>query len=393
MNAHICLVSGEIMPNVIGAIYDHADTIVPVATEESQWLVEMLDKSLSAAGANVNFEEPFKVSPYDINDCLEVLRAASKRHPSPCFNWTGGTKVMSSAARYVAEETKTRAIYVLGNSKEILVEDFNNGSTHTDIAQPGLTILAHLYAAGHTVKDAHTVDEFNARYRPAPELEVAANAIFDANPAQRRDIFALASAENEPVHLRCLDQYFLHILQKAKLIQPARAPRTYFLNIETLMPNMFMESPQQSNARFLRASFLEVFLWSQIKNRSGYDEVGWGIQLNPGQPGKFMEIDVAVAGEGRLLILEAKMNVELSELTDLIEEQHARCHLIAGRFGRWIMYIHKFRDEFMRPGDKERIASAEMRAKNFGGVLVWHDDLEELPAIVHSILNGNELAL
>ncbi|MGC8744661.1 MAG: hypothetical protein ACP5T0_12350 [Verrucomicrobiia bacterium] len=390
MNVHICLVSADLMPNIIGALYDHADMIVPVITEESEWMVGLLRKSLASTGAKINVTEPFKVVPFDLNDCSEVLLRIANTYPRACFNWTGGTKVMSYAARFAAETAKARAIYVMSNSREILFEDFLNRKQEvriTDSTELGLNILSYLYAAGNTVSDAATPEEFKERYCPANDLVIAANAIMEASQSERRDIFLLAGAENNPVKPLKLNTYFLQVLCKARLIQPARNHGQYFLNIDSLMPASFLESPQQANARFLRASFLEVFLWSQIKTRSGYDEVGWGIQLNPGQTGRFMEIDLAIAGEGRLLIVEAKTTVDLHNITDLIEEQHARCNRIAGKFGKWLLYIHKFKGEFMNEDDQSRIASAEARAKNFGGLLLWHDNLEELPARVGEILN------
>jgi hypothetical protein len=390
MNAHICLVSADLMPNIIGALYDHADVIVPVVTQESEWLVDLLKNSIAATGAKISITTPYKVVPFDLNDCREVLSRIAQIYPRACFNWTGGTKVMSYAARFTAEEKKARAIYVMGNSREILVEDFLNRKQEvriTDSTELGLNILSYLYAAGNTVKDAATPEEFRKRYCPAQELVVAANAIMEASQSERRDIYFLANAENNPVMPHKLNTYFLDVLCRARLIQPARHRGQYFLNIDSLMPSSFLESPQQANARFLRASFLEVFLWSQLISRSGYDEVGWGIQLNPGQSGRFMEIDLAVAGEGRLLIIEAKLSVDLHSLTDLIEEQHARCNRIAGRFGKWLLYIHKFKGEFMNDDDQYRIASAEARAKNFGGSLLFHDNLEELPARVGGILS------
>ncbi|MCX7872215.1 MAG: DUF1887 family protein [Verrucomicrobiae bacterium] len=392
MNTHICMISAELMPNIIGALYDHADTIIPVITDESEWLVNLLCSSLSATGNYINVKEPVRVIPFDLRDCMDVFNTLANNNPRPCFNWTGGTKVMSYAARSTAEKMKARAIYVLNNSREILIEDFSKNTSErffTDSATLGLNILSHLYAAGNTVKDARTPEDFQKIYKPADELVIAANAIIDANQSERRDLFGLANAANEPFRPRNLNPYFLDVLRKAKLIQPGHQHGEYFLNVETLMPLSIIESPQDANSRFIRASFLEVFLWSQVVRRSGFEEVGWGIQLNPGQTGRFMEIDVAVAGDGKLLVIEAKLNVDLQDLTDWIEEQHARCNRIAGKFGRWILYIHKFKGEFIGNSDAGRIVSAEARAKNFGGMLLWHDDLEHLPEKVSEILNNS----
>lgn len=396
MNTHICMISAELMPNIIGALYDHAEAIIPVITDESEWLVNSLWNSIAATGYKIEVRDPVKVIPFDLRDCVNVFQKLADSNPGSCFNWTGGTKVMSYAARSMAEKMRARAMYVLNNSREIFLEDFSNNTSQilvTDSTTLGLNILSHLYAAGNTVKDARTPEEFRRIYKPAEDLVVAANAIVDATPSERRDLFGLANAFNEPYRPRTLNPHFIQVLRRAKLIQSARTQGEYFLNVETLMPISIMESPQEANSRFIRASFLEVFLWSQIARRTEFEEVGWGIQLNPGQTGRFMEVDVVVAGDGKLLIVEAKLNVDLQDLADLIEEQHARCNRIAGRFGRWILYIHKFRGEYMAQGDSSRIVSAEARARNFGGMLLWHDDLEHLPEKVSEILNQRNLLL
>lgn len=389
MNTHVVLLGGELIPNVIGALHDHADRILPVLPPGWRRQVDDLQASLSAAGARTEVLDPVEVVPFDLEDCLATFRRIGREHPGALFNWTGGTRVMSYAARRVAEESAGRALFVRSNGREILLEDLAAGTSRVDITDStrlGLNLLAHLRAAGQTVEAVDTPAAFLARYTPHPDLIVAANAILDANPSERADLFQLAGAENQPVTPRRLNSGFLYILRRAQLIQPGVGPGEFFLSAATTLSTFYLESAQQANARFLRASYLEVFLWAQIHDRCGLNDVGWGIRVNPGEQGRTAELDVAVSGDGRLLLLEAKTNVELTRLSDVIEEQAARCRRIGGAAARWVLYVHKFRDEHLGPESPAIIAAQEARAREYGGSLLWHDQLNELPQIVSRLL-------
>ncbi|MCC7376053.1 MAG: DUF1887 family protein [Verrucomicrobiales bacterium] len=393
MNLHVCLLSGDLMANVIGALHDRADRVVTIATPSACRLVGFLRDALVAAGARVTVEDPIEVSPVDLEECLATLRRVADQFPGAAYNWTGGTKVMSFAARRVAEERRARALFVRTASREILIENLATGTSRVDVTDAvrlGLNLLAHFRAAGHTVDAAQTPADFAHQYTPSPDLVIAANAILDASPSERGDLFQLAGTDRLAITPRRLNSGFLYILKRASLIEPGPDPGSYQLALSTSLPKFHLESPQEANARFLRASFLEVFLWSQIRERCGITDVGWAIRLNPGEQGRMAEIDIAVSGDGRLLIIEAKTNVELSRLADLIEEQAARCRRLGGPFARWMLYVHKFRAEHAAIDAAAIIAAQEARAEDYGGRLIWHDDLNDLPRIVGALLEDRE---
>lgn len=389
MNTHVCLLGGELIPNVIGALHDRADRVLPVVTPGSHRQVVHLQAALAASGGRTEVLDSIEVVPFDLEDCLATLRRIAREHPGALYNWTGGTRVMCFAARRIAEECRGRALFVRSNGREILLEDLASGVSRVDITDSlrlGLNLLAHLRAAGQVVDGVDTPAAFLARYTPHPDLIVAANAILDASASERADLFQLAGAENHPVTPRRLNPGFLYILRRAQLIQPGAGPGEFFLSAGTTLSTFHRESAQEANARFLRASYLEVFLWSQIHDRCGLNDVGWGIRLNPGEQGRMAELDVAVSGDGRLLILEAKTHVELARISDVIEEQAARCRRVGGAAARWILYVHKFRDEHIGPESPAIVAAQEARAREYGGCLLWHDHLNDLPQIVARML-------
>ena len=94
---------------------------------------------------------------------------------------------------------------------------------------------------------------------------------------------------------------------------------------------------------------------------------------------------------------ESKGRVELGEmggkLADLIEEQYARTRRVGRLFGQWVLYVHQFRAEFDAPNARAIIASQEERARDFGGHLLWHDDLVDFPVLVGGFLNERKVPL
>jgi hypothetical protein len=332
------------------------------------------------------------VLPYDLPDCLQSIGAACRQAGELTVNWTGGTKIMSYAARAVVEAglPGARALYVNTAGRELLLEDRPGERAPRaellDAAALGLNSLVHLLAAGHTAPGMESLAAFHAAHTPPPELEAAAEAIVDARPHERQELFKLAQAENIPYRPQGLAPQFIRILEMAWLIEPAGTPGYFFLGRESLVAPFYLESPQAENARFLRGAFLEVFLWSQLKRRGAFDDVAWHVVLNSGWPGRMIELDLTVASEGRFLVIECKGRIELNKLADLIEEQFARSRRVGRTFGHWILYIHQLKAEYHAPEEIAIIASQEARARDYGGRLLWLDDLPDFPVRVAEFL-------
>ncbi len=397
MKTQLCLLSGELMPNVIGVLHQHPDRVVPVVTKQSAYQVQHLEAALLAADCSAAVQDPVTVLPYDLADCIQAIGKAASAGGEVTINWTGGTKMMSYAARRVAETTPTGALYVNTADRQVVIEDQPGaGAVQEEMlnsADLGLNTLVHLRAAGHTVQDGRSLAEFRAAHTPAPELQTAAEAVMDAHPREWQDLFRLGDARDKPYTPRYLSPGLVTGLARAKVIQAASVPGAYFLHTETLGRPFHRNSPQDENAKFIKGGYLEVFLWSQLKNRGAFDDVAWHVQLNPGQKGRTAELDAVVASEGRLLTVEAKGRLELSELADLIEEQYARCRRIGRLFGHWVLYVHQYHAEYQSPNAPAVISSQEARARDYGGRLFWRDDLVDLPVLVAGYLNEARPAL
>jgi len=401
MKTQLCLLSGELMPNVIGVLHERPERVIPVVTSQSARQVEHLEAALRAAGCVASLQDPVTVLPYDLADCGKAIGNAVSLINDLTINWTGGTKIMSYAARRIAETKPARAIYVNTTDRELLIEDNSQASPVRsellDSARLGINNLVHILAAGHKVECGSSLAEFRTAHTPAPELQTAAVRIVDSPNFYWPDLFRLSEAVDKPVTPRKLPLEFIHVLEAAKIIQKAGQPGDYILNNESLGRPFHRNTTQEENSKFIRGGYLEVFLWSQLKSRGAFDDVAWHVRLNPGQRGRGAELDVAVASDGRFVIVESKGRVELGErggkLADLIEEQYARTRRVGRLFGQWVLYIHQFRAEFDAPNARAIITSQEERARDFGGHLLWHDNLVDFPVLVGGFLNEGKAPL
>ncbi len=374
---HICLMGAEQMPNVIGVLYDRPDVVIPVVTKSSRRTVESLKAALNYAGCGCIVEEPIEVLPYDYEDCRSVI--AKVVDEGATVNWTGGTKVMALAAH---EVDAGKRLYVNTEDNEILEEDSRGRSSHPiDSAQLGVNAVVQIAASGNAFESGLTADDIHRMHAPDPSLIQAANAIFDLSSAGQRDLRLLS--RKSPVRLS-LDKDTVAMLMNAKLIMPA-ANGCHQLHYETLTRPFHRESAQEANARFLTATYLEVFIWSQLKTRGAFDDLLWHVQVNPHQQGRLSEFDVIVSSENRFLVIDCKTGVNPQQLASIIEETHASTRKVGRIFAKWVLYINKFEDELageIGAGGENMLASQKLRAKEFGGMLIFRDQLDHLADVI-----------
>jgi hypothetical protein len=382
------------MPNVIGVLHTGATHVLPVVSSESGQLLESFDRSIKATQSRVLLHDPIVVQPYDSEDCLNTMREALPSEDTIEINWTGGTKVMSFAARRLAEERKMTALYVNTIKREVILEDLATGQKITediDTDRLKLNVSAYLHAAGHLIEGGQTFESYRARSQPDESLILAAEKILDARASENFDLIQLSKAKKTPYAPRQLSKDFISILINARLI--TQSGKGYILSPETYLHPFHAASPQDENEKFLCTTFLEVFCWAQIRTRCAIDDVAWHVLVNPGQKGMIAELDVVVAHEGRLLVLECKRSVAVRELADLIEQQGARTRRMGRILGQWIIYVHRFREEFAGDDNQKIISSQQLKAAEYGGTILWQDDLSELHETVMNRLHNLQVKL
>ena len=385
MKKQVCLLGGEVIPNVIGALYERPEAVLPIATEKTAPQAEFLRQALRACGFNGAVEEPAIVLPYDEQDCVSVI-SKTLAGGDCSVNWTGGTKVMAWAARRVAGEKGLPVLYV--NSDENLLLQGGGKEVPIDTEALGLNVMAWLLASGHTIEGVETLGDFRRAYQPDRRLVAAADRIFDLPPEIRYgDVARLSRALDQPASPRNLSPADVKLLLDAQLIQPAAQPAgSFFLNVASLSSVYHRDQPQAENAKFLMATYWEVVVWNLLVKRGGYRDASWHVRLNPRKVGRGAEFDILLFGNNRFLVVECKNGVAAGEkISDLIEETSAKTRRIGRLFSRWILAVNRYREELnVEPGCLESWAK---KAEDYAGTLLFRDDLDELPRIVETQLN------
>ncbi len=368
------------MPNVIGILFDRPQRVVPIVSPNARDQVGAFKHALTSTNCGTIVEPAREVPPCDVDGIGQVLRQIGAECTGQiAINWTGGTKVMSYAARRTAEELGWRNLFVDTHGLQVIVDGPGEpvAGRHPIIPQAlGITAMTHILAAGHVVDGATTAAEFAERHTPDPRLQRVAEIFLDATEREAVDLRRLANAINTPYVPRHLPPAKIKILEEARLIRRVHDAAFAVEPVDTLTRPFYLQTSLEGNAAFLRSGFLEVFVWNQLK-RGGFDQVAWHVQLNAHRKGELRELDVVVEHDARLLLVECKTGLGDRRPADLVEEQYAISRTVGRAFSSWILYIHQFRDEA-----GSSIASQEERAHSFGGALVWRDDLERLHEIV-----------
>lgn len=389
---HVCLLGGELMPNILGVLYDKADKVQPMATEYSTGQIDAFREALFAAGWHGEVAAPLLIPPFDETKCFRILANTElSSNALITANWTGGTKPMSYALRRFAEERSWRLMYVNTGSRQLLIQDAPGNRVHEEFLNTqeiGVNNLVHILAAGHTVEGVSSVQDFRNRCYPDNRLVTATDWIIDANRSIERDLRNLSRAYKKPVYINSIDKERLQQLVDASLIKRAPDNEGWYLAEETLLHPFYLSTPQEVNANFLTGTFLEVFIWNQLRRRGVFDDVAWHVQLNPRQAGRVAELDVVAARDGRFVIVECKKSLggnSRQRLSALIEEQAARARKVGRLFGRWVLYIDINPDDEM---GENVITSRELRAANYGGTLIWRAGLSSIHQSVENALSG-----
>ncbi len=123
-NVHVCLVSEQLIPNVLPVLREKPRSAVLLATVEMEARTVMLAEFFRARGVKT---EVRKISPFDFSGVLEVCRQVIEDYQGNdlTLNVTGGTKVAALAAyqqfyfddlRVIYLDTAHNSILELGNT-------------------------------------------------------------------------------------------------------------------------------------------------------------------------------------------------------------------------------------------------------------------------------------
>lgn len=119
MRVQICLVSEQVIPNIIPILMEKPDVVAFLYTKEFAEKLESMEKFLVRKLPKLRFDK-FLTDAYDVDKNDEVCQKISKKYPNYSFelNVTGGTKIMALTSFLVFENAKI--LYCNTNNHELL---------------------------------------------------------------------------------------------------------------------------------------------------------------------------------------------------------------------------------------------------------------------------------
>lgn len=374
MKIQICLIGGEVMPNVIGALQYKPDVIKAIATEQTERMAVSFGEALQSTGFHCRVETAVCPDGFDVGRLKQtVLRLEIPENAQIQVNWTGGTKAMSAVAREAALERQWPLVYVNTQQSEFLLEEAGmQRAEGFDLKALGITAMTQIISAGHRVENGITdSDTLRSCAKPSPELIHAALAIQKSrySKALRR------LAGQKPVGKGDLDPGLASILESAGLIVSNGAD--WIPGADHGVRPMPGESVEEAAAKFISSGWLEVFIYDTLSVLFSPDDINWHVTVNRGIRGRMSEFDILLHQDGRLLVVDTKVDTTAGQLSQQIMHTCSSTLRIGRLFSKWAIYIHRYADELIREPEDEAILRSQIeRAQEFGGLLLFRDDLE-----------------
>ncbi len=147
MRAHICLVSEQVLPNVIPVLSEKVDHVILLFSPEMERRRDLLQRFFKERGYMVS---EYKIDAYDFNKtltiCEEMLEANSDTELT--LNVTGGTKIAALAAWQQCwfSARQVRIIYV--DTENLLLHQLGDSVTSEPLPANLLSVKDHLLCLG-----------------------------------------------------------------------------------------------------------------------------------------------------------------------------------------------------------------------------------------------------
>lgn len=111
MNIHVCLVSDQLTPNVIPALYEKPERAILLASEEMQVKAKQLQEIFSSRGIKTGI---VRIAAYNFSEVVRVCKTIIESEPDALLtlNVTGGTKIAALAAFQEFYMESKRVVYM-----------------------------------------------------------------------------------------------------------------------------------------------------------------------------------------------------------------------------------------------------------------------------------------
>lgn len=341
MHIHLCIVSEQILPNLIPVLQEHPDRVVLLSSEAMRERAQQLARQIRNQGIAVDIREGMPDSGLEAiyAFALELQEILVQEHPDAdiTLNATGGNKLM--ALGFVEFFRDRRILYTDTAHRRIEILP-TTGRLPAEIPMENvLTVRSYLDAQGFQLRRVRSRQEDwqeAARYRKA---------------------FCKRLAENAPqadymIHL--LNKSAFHALdEQGNLVTPEqqieRVPRGEIADLLTDLNQRDLLAwkvgtaeivfRDVETARFLSGGWLEEYVYHVLKDNGAFD-VALGVEgqwLN-GRGGK-NEFDVLATQHNALLFVECKTLAHRAEHdSDIAYKLEALGRDVRGLFGSsWLV--------------------------------------------------------
>lgn len=307
-HVHVCLVSGQPIPNLTTALQFTPDTVYLLSTEDMLKEANRLEKVIKQKGIEVKTK---KIKPYDINNVISVCEDLIKEHQNyeVTLNITGGTKIGTLGTFQTFYYGDKSIFYVNTHDNEIIKvsPDEEKIPINVNISIKDYLAVYGFNISGYVKDDRYIYDR---KYITETLVQLAINRqelIGEINGKISKDIDKAVY----PIKINFRDDKDMiklcSILQEKGIVQRSHQSTIYI--------------PDRETADYLRGFWFEEYVYMTAKSLE-VNEVKLNVEGQWDTTGKYTpinEFDVMISKGNRLFYISCK-TANLDRHTDETEE-------------------------------------------------------------------------
>lgn len=377
---HICLVSEQTIPNIMGICHFNPDELLFVSTEkmESRQTVEHILSALAYLGRN--FKNRFKtivVKEDSLLDCKKKLDEwiSGKESDEFTVNLTGGTKIMSIAAYEYFKDYGSRMGYIPIGRNEFITIFPKKTSNAVDHISLRLSVPAYLSAYGLKVTNTNNLLSSHEQALSRKEISKWIMQNYDAV----KNLLNEFSLKLRKFRGDRSERQFSYIPQTEK--EKELLTKMGFLKDK----DTYTKNLNRSKIIYLTGGWLEEFCYNELLQfkGKGIDDIVLGI--SPEKQGLKNEFDIMFTKDNALYTVECK---SLNQDNDPKAEALYKIAALQKKFGLRVesFYVstspHILKDGELKP-------SIKARAEQFKTTVILPQEVINIAKIVAEKLRIN----
>lgn len=300
---HVCLVSEQTIPNILGIYHFRPDKVIFCTTEkmENQKRTDSMINTLKLYGldySNLDRHERVFVDQDCLEDCENKFSEIANRYSNDdiVVNLTGGTKIMVLGAYNVFKEIAKRMIYTPIPKNEFITVFPKDDSCKNPIGYDlKLSVEAYVTAYGVEVKNKNKIDQLKATASSNKELCKWMIQNYKAIEDLLVEFYKTLGSHRDKNDFKLKMNYSFRRSEEKEFLKRLRMLQNNNKIEKTLSKNMI---------RFLTGDWLSDYCFNEISSLA-VDDCVTGIELISPR-GTENEFDVMFTKDNALYIVECK---------------------------------------------------------------------------------------